>query len=167
MIRLARGAIAALALSAASSVHAQSRAARLEVRVEGAAPKVLTATELARLPRVEVRAEEHGRAGRFGGVRLADVLRLAGAPMDSVRGRRATLVVIALAADGYRVAFSLAELASGLGARDGAEVLVADTRDGAPLDEAQGPLRLVVPGDGRPTRWIRQLTTLTVRSAEP
>ena len=121
-------------------------------------------SDLARLPRVEVRATEHGRASTFSGVSVAAVLRLAGVPVDSVRGRRAARYVLALAADDYRAAFSLAELAPDLSGRD---ALLVDRRDGAPLPAAEGPLRLVVPGDRRPARWVRQVTTLVVREGEP
>jgi len=138
--------------------------AQIEVRRDSAAGQPLSAAALAKLPHVEVRATEHGRAGVFRGVPLAAALRLAGVPVDSVRGARAAIYVLVSAADGYRALFSLAELAPGLGGR---EVLLADERDGRPLAADEGPFRLVVPGDGRPTRWVRQVTTLSVRTGAP
>jgi hypothetical protein len=42
------------------------------------------------------------------------------------------------------------------------EIVVADKRDGKPLDLREGPLRIVAPGDKRPARWARQVTTLRV-----
>jgi hypothetical protein len=79
--------------------------------------------------------------------------------MDSVRGRRATFIVLAVAADGYRAVFSLAEITPGLGER---EVIIADSRNNSPLEDVEGPFRLVVPADKRQTRWIRQLTSINV-----
>jgi hypothetical protein len=70
--------------------------------------------------------------------------------------------VMAEAADGYRVVFSLAEMDPGIGS---AEVLVADTLDGKPLAEGQGPFRLVVPGDRRAARWLRALKSIRVTRA--
>ena len=67
--------------------------------------------------------------------------------------------VVADAADGYRVVFSLAELNAGIG---GVEALVADTLDGMPLGEGQEPFRLVVPSDKRAARWVRELKSVTV-----
>ena len=67
--------------------------------------------------------------------------------------------VLAEAADGYRVVFSLAELDSGI---LDSEVIVADTMDGAPLGEKQGPFRLVAPHEKRPARWVRMLKSITV-----
>jgi hypothetical protein len=137
---------------------------KIQVLRDSVASVYLWSDALAKLPRVEVKAAEHGRTGTFRGVRLSDVLRLAGVPVDSVRGPRASLYVLVSAADGYRALFSLAELAPGLGGR---EVLLADQRDGRPLAADEGPFRLVVPNDGRPTRWARRVTTLSIRSGVP
>jgi hypothetical protein len=41
-------------------------------------------------------------------------------------------------------------------------IILADRRDGKPLDSHEGPLRFVVPGDKRHARWIRGVTTLEV-----
>jgi hypothetical protein len=69
---------------------------------------------------------------------------------------------VASAADGYRAVFALPELDPAF--TDGV-VLVADKRDGRPLGGEEGPLRLVVAGEKRQARWVRQLTSLSVRTA--
>ena len=155
---------ALLAAALLSTAVITPAAAQLEVRGDSLPARVFTAAEVAALPHAEVRATEHGGTSTFSGVPLDSLLRRAGVPVDSVRGRRVADYVVVLAADGYRAVFSLAELDPGLGGR---AVLVADRRDGQPLGAAEGPLRLVVPGDGRPTRWVRQVTTLVVRRASP
>jgi hypothetical protein len=66
--------------------------------------------------------------------------------------------VLVEAEDGYRVVFSLAELDSGILDSD---VLVADTKDGAPMDAKLGPFRLVAPHDKRPARWVRMVKRVT------
>ena len=63
------------------------------------------------------------------------------------------------ARDGYRVVFSLGELDPATGGR---RVFVVDRCDGKPLDADVGPLRLLVPEDARPARWVRQLQSITV-----
>jgi DMSO/TMAO reductase YedYZ molybdopterin-dependent catalytic subunit len=151
-------------LASAQTPSVAKPTARLEVRGDSIAPRVFTAADLAELPRVQVRATAHGTTASFSGVTVASVLRLAGVPIDSVRGGRAATYVVASAADGYRVVFSLAELAPDLTRR---VVLLADERDGKALAGDEGPLRLVLPDDARPTRWVRQLTSLTVRQAAP
>ncbi|ATD68414.1 hypothetical protein CNR27_14055 [Luteimonas chenhongjianii] len=64
--------------------------------------------------------------------------------------------------DGTRVLFSLAELDPTLGGR---AVYLVDRCDGAPLDSAVGPLRLLVPADARPTRSLRQVDRIIVVAA--
>ena len=76
---------------------------------------------------------------------------------DKLRGPRMSEVLLVEAADGYRVAFSLAEVDPAFSERD---IILADKRDGKPLDAKEGPLRIVAPGDERPARWVRQVTAL-------
>jgi hypothetical protein len=40
-------------------------------------------------------------------------------------------------------------------------------KDGQSLDAYSGPFRIVVPGDARPARWIRQLTQIAVVRPNP
>ena len=63
------------------------------------------------------------------------------------------------AIDGYKVVFALAEVDPAFATR---EILLADKRDGKPLDAKEGPLRIVAPGDKRVARWVRQVTTLRI-----
>jgi hypothetical protein len=65
--------------------------------------------------------------------------------------------------DGYQVLFTLPELDSLFTDR---VVLLADRRDGKPLSEKEGPLRIVVPDEKRQARWIRQVKSIAVRHAE-
>ena len=120
----------------------------------------LTVTEIHDLPHVEITATD-GHSGQkiaFRGVLLSELLGRAGAALgDKLRGKELAAYIVAGAADGYRVVLSLSEADPGL---TGSEVLIADSADGKPLDEKTGPLRLVVPHDKRPARWVRQLTTL-------
>ena len=67
--------------------------------------------------------------------------------------------LIASAPDGYRVLFSLTEFDPAFSDR---VILLADRRDGKRLENREGPLRLIVPGDKSHARWIRGVTTLEV-----
>lgn len=67
------------------------------------------------------------------------------------------------AADDYRALFSLSELDSALRERD---IILADRREGEPLDDKEGPFRLVVPDEKRGGRSVRMVTRLTVRRIE-
>jgi DMSO/TMAO reductase YedYZ molybdopterin-dependent catalytic subunit len=97
---------------------------------------------------------------KYEGVALEEILRKAGVPQgDALRGPAMATYVLAEAADGYRVVFSLAELDAGIA---DSEVMVADTMDGTPLGDKLGPLRLVAPHEKRPARWVRMLSSITV-----
>jgi hypothetical protein len=93
-------------------------------------------------------------------VLLEDLLQKAGVTHgEQLRGSSMAMYVVAEAEDGYRVVFSLAELDSGILE---SEVIVADTMDGAPLGDKQGPFRLVAPHEKRPARWVRMLKSIAV-----
>ncbi|HMO43190.1 MAG TPA: molybdopterin-dependent oxidoreductase, partial [Phenylobacterium sp.] len=64
---------------------------------------------------------------------------------------------------GYRVVVSAAESDKEL--HQGG-IILADTLNGAPLPDAQGPWRLVVDGDLRPWRSVRQVVSIDYRLAD-
>lgn len=115
---------------------------------------------LAGLPRAEARLVAHGKTAACEGVWLHDLAGVAGLPAgEALRGPALTLMIVAEAADGYRVAFSLGEIDARLGNR---RVLVANRCDGMALPADDGPLRLVVPGEARAARSVRQLRSLRI-----
>ena len=118
----------------------------------------LDAATLARLPAATASLTAHGQTHSCTGVWLADLAAAAGLPSgESVRGSALTTMIIAEAADNYRVAFTLGEIDRKLGNHP---VLVANACDGKPLTADDGPLRLVVPGEARAARSVRQLRAL-------
>ena len=120
----------------------------------------LTAAQIAAAPHVTVNARDHDTPAEFEGVPVNALLSLAGIPLGTtMHGPRFAEVMMVEAADGYRVAFALAEVDPDFATR---EIILADKRDGKPLDAKQGPFRIVAPGDKRPARWVRQVTTLRI-----
>ena len=118
------------------------------------------------MPRTTIRAvnSHEKKTETYEGVLLEELLRKAGAPHgEQLRGPLMTSYVVAEAEDGYRVVFALAELDSGF---VDAQVLVADTMDGAPIGPKLGPFRLVAPHEKRPARWVRMLKSITVVSPQ-
>jgi len=106
---------------------------------------------------------EHSGSARYTGVSLRDVLTKFGVPTGhEVSGKLMQTIVVVSAADGYRVAFSLAELDPSFTDRT---ILIADRRGGQLLPAREGPYRLIVPGDKREGRWIRQVTDVEVKGA--
>jgi DMSO/TMAO reductase YedYZ molybdopterin-dependent catalytic subunit len=97
------------------------------------------------------------------GVSLAALIERAGlAERDRLDWRKT--VVIAIARDGYRAAFSWPELVNTDG---GALVMVAYERDGRALADDEGPLALVAPADQRPgprrVKWLRRIELRILR----
>jgi DMSO/TMAO reductase YedYZ molybdopterin-dependent catalytic subunit len=160
-------------MALAGGADAQVTAAGAAVlRLSAQRDTILSAADFARLPRSTIRvpaAHRHGADSAppttttYGGVALADLLALVGAPRDAaLRGRTVSLYLLIEASDGYRVVFSLDELA-----REGADpVILADRRDDQPLPADEGPWRVIAPG-ARHSRWIRQVARLSVREAAP
>jgi hypothetical protein len=149
-----------LAATPAMAQTASTPTDQLELVAQGGARQVLTRDSLARLPQEEVRGRIHGGPELvFRGPAVATVLALSGTATDRVRGKSLRLAVVAQARDDYAVTYSLGELSPGLSGR---RMIVALTQDGAPLGEDDGPLRIVVEGDLHPSRWIRQLSRLSL-----
>ena len=85
---------------------------------------------LRNLPHVTVDVRDHDKAAQFEGVPLAALLSMAGIQLgDALRGPRMTDVLLAEAADGYKVVFALAETDPAFATR---EIILADKRDGKP-----------------------------------
>ena len=156
------GATLCVSSSALAAQPAAAPAAAPAIAVSGidAASQELDAAALAKLPQHSVHAEAHGHALDCTGANLIDVVAAAGAPSgEKLRGKNLEYVVRVSASDGYRVVFALAELDPAM--RD-AVPIVTDRCDGKPLDDKEGPFRVIVPGEKRPARWIRQVTGVEV-----
>jgi DMSO/TMAO reductase YedYZ molybdopterin-dependent catalytic subunit len=160
----ATAACATLALSLVARAAAQAPAS-LQLVGETGTTSAITLDSLRRMPQVELRGQIHdGPELVFRGPALDAVLGLAGAPQGrDLRGPALRLVVLAEATDGYAVVYSLAELSPDLGAR---RAIVAIEQDGKPLSEKDGPMRIVLEGEKRPARWIRQLERLRIVRVE-
>jgi hypothetical protein len=129
------------------------------INAEGGSTSISTA-QIANLPRVTVEVRDHDVPTRFEGVPVALLLTTAGIQLgDTMRGPRMTQVILMEATDGYKVVFAVAEFDPAFTSR---KIILADKRDGKTLDAKEGPFRIVAPGDKRPARWIRQVTTLKV-----
>ena len=137
----------------------------LEVRFEGKAT-VYEWSALEALPHQEVSAYDfHEKQNHtYSGVPVKSLLASAGVEFgEKLRGRSLKEVVIARCLDHYDIVFALAEFDDAFNSR---AILLVDHQDGKALPLGQGPLRLVVPGDKRPARWARMVTSIEVVSAD-
>jgi hypothetical protein len=158
--------LAVLALP--SLVYAQaSSAAATTLQVTGPAGQSieLGARELDAMPRETANVvDEKGNQASYEGVPVIEILRRVGAPIGhDMRGKQMTLYLLVGASDGYHAVFAIAELDPGFLDR---HVIVADRRDGKALSSNEGPFRIIAPQEKRHARWVRNVTSLTVKSAE-
>ena len=163
LMKILRLAVALLVLQLALAAQ-QSSTALLEITGNVPHPKIYQDQEWKALKHVSITAtnEHDKKTATFSGVPLHDLLKEAGVPSDeNLRGKALTTCIIVTATDGYQVAFSIAELDEGIG---NLQVLVADSEDGKPMGQNAGPLRLIVPSDKRPARWVRMVKTIRVEA---
>jgi hypothetical protein len=121
----------------------------------------LSAADIAALPRVSVTATIHGATHTFEGPPLTALLARIGAPSgDQLRGPALRHVVLVRARDGYMVALSLGETDAAFRTTG---MVLADRIDGAPIEEADGPFRLIVEGDLRAARSVRMVDAIELR----
>jgi DMSO/TMAO reductase YedYZ molybdopterin-dependent catalytic subunit len=162
LLRAILWSILAMLLCAPAIVCAQASPA-VALRVTGDVPKHLdlSVADLAAFQQQTIHvADEKGTPADYGGVPVAEILEKSGAPLgNAMKGPNMAMGLVARAPDGYRVLFSLAEFDPAFSDR---VILLADRRDGKPLDNREGPLRIIVPGDKRHARWIRGVDTLEV-----
>jgi len=117
---------------------------------------------LAKLPRHQVHVKVHsGKEAVYDGVFVRDLLNQAGVPLGDhqMRGPNLSLYLTVIAADGYRAVFAMPELDDDFAERS---ILLADHREGQPLEAGEGPFRLIAPQEARQARWVRRVTTLQV-----
>jgi Oxidoreductase molybdopterin binding domain len=125
------------------------------------APIRITESEFKKLPHVEVEAVDHGgHKGRYSGVPLRVLLDKLDVPRgEKLRGHWLGTYVAVDALDDYRAFFALAELDPGLSDRT---IILADMRDGKPLDKRHAPFQVIAPGEKRPARWVYQVHQIRV-----
>ncbi len=127
---------------------------RLELRV--------TAHDLRQMAPVEERVSflaEHGeKTATYQGVLLWTLLEQAGAFNSSKPRSRVPEVIFVTGRDGFTAALALAELDPSF---EDKKVLIAYAADGVALPDGQ--LRLVLPGDRRGGRSVRDLVRIEVR----
>lgn len=139
-----------------------SAASQMTLTVGGDVPHPLSLTtaDIKAMPRTTVTVSEEGRDVKYEGVLVGELLKRAEAPVGrDLTGQAVASYVLCKAKDGYQVVFSLPELDPAFTSND---IIVADTIDGKPLFDYQGPFRIVAPHDKRGARSIRMVQSIDV-----
>ncbi|HXM69303.1 MAG TPA: molybdopterin-dependent oxidoreductase [Candidatus Acidoferrum sp.] len=143
----------------ASLAHSQ----QLTIQTGTGKQTQLTRTDLEALPHVKITTSAPGSATTFEGASLKAVLEKAGVEFgETMRGKRLASYLLVEAADGYRVVIALPELDPAFTDK---QVVLAFLKDGKPLDDKEGPYRIVIPDEKRMARWAKQVTTLKIVDA--
>jgi hypothetical protein len=148
------------ALLALLVLPALTQCQQLTVQPEPGKQVVLARADIETLPHIKVTTSAAGTSATFEGVALGAVLEKAGVGLgQTMKGKRLASCLLVEAADGYRVVIALPELDPAFTDR---QIILALSKDGKPLDEKEGPYRIVIPDERRMARWVRQVTTLKV-----
>lgn len=163
---------AMLALGVSAQSHPKRTAAKIpaaggsiSVEVEGGKKLALAAADLAKLSRTDITAKDHdGTDAAYSGVELRVILAAAGAKFGKeLKGAAVGQYLVIEAADGYHAVFSLTELDPDFADK---VVILADKKDGRPLDEKSGPYQIIASGEKKHARWVRRVTALRVLLAK-
>ena len=132
------------------------------VRVAGPRVLTLSATDIAGLPRTAVKTPAQNAEVTYEGVAIRELLTRAGVPAGpAMHGPDLASAVVVTGADGYRVAFGLAEFDPLFTDRIG---ILADRKNGAPLSGNEAPFVLILTGEKHPSRWVRQVVSIEVQA---
>jgi hypothetical protein len=147
--------------------HAHAPAApstSLTLTIDGKAT-TLSVAELQAMPQTTVMVHnEHKKVDEsYTGVLLGALLAKYGFPVDKTTHRKMLRsYLVAEGTDKYWVLYSVTEVE---GTEHNGDVIVATGMNGKPLGD-DGNFKLVDSGDKKPQRWVRNLTSITVKSAE-
>jgi hypothetical protein len=137
---------------------------QLVIQTEPGKQTVLTRVDIEALPHRKVSTSASDSPITFEGFALGTVLEKAGIGLgESLRGKRLASCLLIEAADGYRAVIALPEIDPAFTDK---QIVLAFLRNGKPLDEKEGPYRIVIPDEKRMARWVRQVTTLKIVNVE-
>jgi hypothetical protein len=136
----------------------------LTITVDGKAA-TLSVADLQAMPQKTITVHnEHTKMDEtYSGVLLSDLLAKYGFAVSQTTHRKMLRsYVVAEGMDKYWVLYSVTEVE---GSEHAGDVIVATTMGGKPLGD-DGQFKLVSNEDKKPQRWVRNLTAITLKSAE-
>ena len=122
----------------------------------------LTAADLYKMPQQNISVNDRGTPVTYQGVLLTDVLAKVSTPSgEAFMKTGASHYVVVEGQDGYKAVFSWAEIDTSFTDR---KLYIAMKRDGLPIAQKHGPFHLIVPGDKRNSRWVRQVKHIRIEA---
>lgn len=149
---------------------AEATSASNAIQVTGIVGDVtLTVDELKALPNESVDVSFMSGQGEqqhsFTGTSLYGVLEYIGLPFpEGVKNPMLKTYLVVTAKDGYQVVIAGGEIDPAFG---NVPMLLAWEQDGAALEGADGPIRLVAPGDTKGGRYVSGIVSIAVLSIDP
>lgn len=133
----------------------------LKIRGEVQTPLSLTLSDFSKLPHTTASIKDHdGKEQAYSGVSLQTILTAAGATVGKLLNKEhVNKCLLIICADGYKVAYSLAELDSTFTNK---VAIIADQVGGKPLPENRGPFRFIMPGEKKLARSAYKVEELVV-----
>lgn len=144
----------------------QARAQVVTVGGEVEKTLKLDAAVLKTMKHIEVKAVSHQdhTEHHYSGVPLSIIIVESGAiPGNQLRGKYLAKYILVTGADGYKAVIALPEADPEFADK---EIILADMEDGRPLPENIGPFQIILPGDKRPARCVRQVIAIDILSAK-
>jgi DMSO/TMAO reductase YedYZ molybdopterin-dependent catalytic subunit len=156
--------------SSSSSPIARKPSASLQLIELIKVPSELKLADIQAFPKTTITTDAQAGQGSlgshtYGGALLYDIIQKAQIITDATRKndilRKVALVT---GTDGYSVAISLGEISPRFA---GKKIIIAYEEDGKPLPQADGFVRLIVPGDLFAGRYVSNIAMIAVKNAGP
>jgi hypothetical protein len=132
---------------------------QLTIQPETGKQTVLSRADIEALPHSKITTGAPDSPAAYDVVTVKALLERAGITFEKLSGKRLASCLLVEAADGYRVVIALPELDPAFTDK---QIFLAFLKNGKPLDEKEGPYRIVIPDEKRMARWVRQVTTLKI-----
>ncbi|MES2458407.1 MAG: molybdopterin-dependent oxidoreductase [Bacteroidota bacterium] len=149
------------------TLHAQTESKKASLTIDGAVKTTLhlLAQDLDKMDTVSVvSTDKANKAHRYSGVLLSDLLKKAGVTLgEELKGANLVKYLLVEASDNYKVVFALPEADPVFLER---KIILANRMDGALLPEAIGPFQIIIEGEKKKARFVRQAIRITVKSAQ-
>lgn len=129
-------------------------------------PLKLDSNTIQKMKHVTVKAVAHAdhKLHEYSGIPLSEIIKESGAISgNQLKGKYLAKYVLVKAADGYQAVIALPETDSAFTDK---VIILADREDGASLPQNAGPFQIIVPGDKRPARCVRQVVAINILSAK-